>query len=184
MKKVLVGIAFIVAVVINGVAQSNPVTLLNVSYDPTRELYQDYNPAFAKYWKGKTGQQVNVQQSHGGSSKQARAVIDGLDADVVTLALAYDIDAIANKGLLAKDWQARLPQNSSPYTSTIVFLVRNGNPKGIRDWDDLRRKSVGRNEYARTTQRRFDDDRTAFMAEPCDCCDEAMSTWPLISSRK
>src|SRR5438874_3853576 len=143
MKKVLVGIAFIVAVVINGVAQSNPVTLLNVSYDPTRELYQDYNPAFAKYWKGKTGQQVNVQQSHGGSSKQARAVIDGLEADVVTLALAYDVDAIAEKAkLLPANWQSRLPNNSSPYTSTIIFLVRKGNPKGIKDWDDLVRPGV------------------------------------------
>ncbi len=115
-----------------------PVTLLNVSYDPTRELYQDFNSAFAKYWKGKTGQQISVEQSHGGSSKQARAVIDGLQADVVTLALAYDIDAIAqNARLLPADWQKRLPQNSTPYTSTIVFLVRKGNPKQIKDWGDL-----------------------------------------------
>src|SRR5947207_1862045 len=143
MKKVLVGIAFIVAVVINGAAQSNPVTLLNVSYDPTRELYQDYNASFAKYWKGKTGQTVTIQQSHGGSSKQARAVIDGLEADVVTLALAYDIDAIAqNAKLLPANWQSRLPNNSSPYTSTIIFLVRKGNPKGIQDWDDLVRSGV------------------------------------------
>src|SRR5437763_5999698 len=143
MKKVLIAIAFIVPLTINGVAQSNPVTLLNVSYDPTRELYQDYNPAFAKYWKGKTGQQVNVQQSHGGSSKQARAVIDGLQADVVTLALAYDIDAISqNAGLLPADWQKRLPQNSTPYTSTIVFLVRKGNPKHIKDWDDLAKPGI------------------------------------------
>lgn len=119
------------------------VTLRNVSYDPTRELYQDYNPAFAKYWKAKSGQTVNVQQSHGGSSKQARAVIDGLEADVVTLALAYDIDAIAEHGnLLPRNWQWRLPNNSSPYTSTIIFLVRKGNPKGIKDWDDLIRPGV------------------------------------------
>jgi sulfate/thiosulfate transport system substrate-binding protein len=114
------------------------VSLLNVSYDPTRELYQDFNQAFAKYWKAKTGQTVTIEQSHGGSSKQARAVIDGLQADVVTLALAYDIDAISqNAGLLPADWQKRLPQNSTPYTSTIVFLVRKGNPKQIKDWDDL-----------------------------------------------
>jgi sulfate/thiosulfate transport system substrate-binding protein len=119
------------------------VTLLNVSYDPTRELYQDYNAAFAKYWKAKTGQNVTIQQSHGGSSKQARAVIDGLDADVVTLALAYDIDAIADKAkLLPSNWQSRLPNNSSPYTSTIIFLVRKGNPKRIKDWDDLTRPGV------------------------------------------
>jgi len=119
------------------------VTLLNVSYDPTRELYQDYNAAFAKYWKAKTGQNVTIQQSHGGSSKQARAVIDGLDADVVTLALAYDIDAIAEKAkLLPTNWQSRLPNNSSPYTSTIIFLVRKGNPKKIKDWDDLTRPGV------------------------------------------
>ncbi|HKR84332.1 MAG TPA: sulfate ABC transporter substrate-binding protein, partial [Terriglobales bacterium] len=119
------------------------VKLLNVSYDPTRELFQDYNVAFAKYWKAKTGQDVNVEQSHGGSSKQARAVIDGLDADVVTLALAYDIDAISEKAhLLPANWQTRLPNNSSPYTSTIIFLVRKGNPKGIKDWDDLIRAGV------------------------------------------
>lgn len=113
-------------------------TLLNVSYDPTRELYQDYNAAFAKYWKGKTGDDVTVQQSHAGSGGQARAVIDGLKADVVTLALAYDIDVIATRAkLFPADWQARLPQNSSPYTSTIVFVVREGNPKGIKDWADL-----------------------------------------------
>jgi sulfate/thiosulfate-binding protein len=116
---------------------------LNVSYDPTRELYQDYNKAFASYWKTKTGDDVTVEQSHGGSGKQARAVIDGLDADVVTLALAYDVDAIAEKaGLFPKDWQKRLPSNSAPYTSTIVFLVRKGNPKGIKDWDDLARPGV------------------------------------------
>jgi sulfate/thiosulfate transport system substrate-binding protein len=118
------------------------VQILNVSYDPTRELYQDVNAAFAKHWKGKTGQDVTVQQSHGGSGKQARSVIDGLPADVVTLALAWDIDAIANAGLLPRNWQARLPHNSSPYTSTIVFLVRKGNPKKIKDWDDLVRPGV------------------------------------------
>ena len=114
------------------------ITLLNVSYDPTRELYQAINEAFAKRWLAKTGQKVTVQQSHGGSGKQARAVIDGLEADVVTLGLAYDVDQIAEKAhLLPADWQKRLPNNSAPYTSTIVFLVRKGNPKGIRDWDDL-----------------------------------------------
>src|SRR3954463_13835387 len=120
-----------------------PVTLLNVSYDPTRELYEDFNQQFAAYWKGKTGQEVTIRQSHGGSGKQARSVIDGLEADVVTLALAYDIDQIAEKGgLLPADWQTRLPNNSSPYTSTIVFLVRKGNPKGIKDWGDLARPGI------------------------------------------
>jgi sulfate/thiosulfate transport system substrate-binding protein len=119
------------------------VTLLNVSYDPTRELYKDFNAAFAAQWKEKTGQSVTVEMSHGGSGKQARAVIDGLAADVVTLALAYDIDAIAGKsGLVAADWQSRLPGRSAPYTSTIVFLVRKGNPKGIRDWGDLARPDL------------------------------------------
>src|SRR5258707_8566696 len=119
-------------------AQAAEVTLLNVSYDPTRELYVDYNASFVKYWKAKTGQDVVVNQSHGGSGGQARAVIDGLQADVVTLALAADIDAIAGQGkLLPINWQSRFPDNSSPYTSTIVFLVRKGNPKGIRDWSDL-----------------------------------------------
>jgi len=114
------------------------ISLLNVSYDPTREFYQEYNDLFSKHWKEQTGDTVTVRQSHGGAGKQARAVIDGLEADVVTLALAYDIDAIAEKtGLFPKEWQARLPHNSSPYTSTIVFLVRKGNPKGIHDWDDL-----------------------------------------------
>ncbi len=117
--------------------------MLNVSYDPTRELYADYDAAFVKYWKEKTGDTVTVQQSHGGSGKQARAVIDGLPADVVTLALSYDIDAIAERsGKLPKDWQKRLPNNSAPYTSTIVFLVRKGNPKAIKDWDDLVRPGV------------------------------------------
>ncbi len=119
------------------------VTLLNVSYDPTRELYQDFNAAFAKHWQEKAGVKVVVKQSHGGSGKQARAVIDGLAADVVTLALAYDIDEISGKArLIPKNWQSRLPHNSAPYTSTIVFLVRKGNPKGIRDWDDLVRPGV------------------------------------------
>jgi sulfate transport system substrate-binding protein len=114
------------------------ITLLNASYDPTRELYKDINAAFAKHWKAKTGQPVTIRQSHGGSGKQARAVIDGLEADVVTLALAYDIDALHERGkLIPKDWQKRLPHNSAPYTSTIVFLVRKGNPKGIKDWGDL-----------------------------------------------
>jgi sulfate transport system substrate-binding protein len=118
--------------------EAKEIKLLNVSYDPTRELYQEYDAAFVKYWKQKTGETIVIQQSHGGSGKQARSVIDGLGGDVVTLALAYDIDAIAEKGkLIAPDWQKRLPQNSTPYTSTIVFLVRKGNPKGIKDWDDL-----------------------------------------------
>jgi sulfate/thiosulfate transport system substrate-binding protein len=118
-------------------------TLLNVSYDPTRELYQAVNKAFAKQWKAKTGDELSIKTSHGGSGKQARSVIDGLDADVVTLALAYDIDSIAEQAkLLPPDWQKRLPHNSSPYTSTIVFLVRKGNPKGIKDWDDLVRPGV------------------------------------------
>jgi sulfate/thiosulfate transport system substrate-binding protein len=122
---------------------AKPVTLLNVSYDPTRELYEDFNQQFAAYWKRQTGQEVTIRQSHGGSGKQARSVIDGLQADVVTLALAYDIDEIADKGgLLPADWQRRLPNNSSPYTSTIVLLVRKRNPKGIKDWGDLARPGV------------------------------------------
>ncbi|GAC1703388.1 MAG: sulfate ABC transporter substrate-binding protein [Candidatus Acidiferrum sp.] len=124
--------------VLGSTSAQNGVTLLNASYDPTREFYQDLDAAFAKYWKAKTGQAVTIEQSHGGSGKQARAVIDGLQADVVTLALAYDIDAIAqNAKLLPADWQRRLPQNSTPYISTIVFLVRKGNPKQIKDWNDL-----------------------------------------------
>jgi len=123
-------------------ATPEPVTLLNVSYDPTRELYQEVNVAFATLWKGKTGQTVSVRQSHGGSGKQARSVIDGLEADVVTLALASDIDAVAAAGRLPVDWQRRLPHNSSPYTSTIVFLVRQGNPKDIHDWDDLGKPGI------------------------------------------
>ncbi len=127
----------------NALAGSAGQTLLNVSYDPTRELYEDFNTNFAKHWKARTGQEVTINQSHGGSGKQARAVIDGLEADVVTLGLAYDIDAIAEKAqLLPQDWQKRLPNNSCPYTSTIVFLVRKGNPKGIRDWDDLVKPGV------------------------------------------
>jgi len=130
-------------IALGGEAAAAPITLLNVSYDPTREFYQDYNAAFARYWKSKAGQDVNIKQSHGGSGKQARAVIDGLPADVVTLALAYDIDAISeNGGLISRNWQSRLPNNSAPYTSTIVFLVRKGNPKHIRDWNDLVRPGV------------------------------------------
>jgi len=123
-------------------AQAKDIALLNVSYDPTRELYQEYNTAFAKYWKAQTGDDVTVKASHGGSGKQARSVIDGLEADVVTLALAYDIDAIAEKGLLASDWQKKFKSNSAPYTSTIVFLVRKGNPKKIKDWGDLIKPGV------------------------------------------
>jgi sulfate transport system substrate-binding protein len=125
-----------------GVAMARDITLLNVSYDPTRELYQDYNTAFAKYWKAKTGDNVSVKQSHGGSGKQARSVIDGLEADVATLGLAYDIDAIAEHKLIAPDWQKRLKHNSTPYTSTYIFLVRKGNPKGIKDWSDLVKPGV------------------------------------------
>ena len=118
------------------------ISLLNVSYDPTRELYQDYNAAFAKYWKAKTGDNVTVKQSHGGSGKQARSVIDGLQADVVTLALAYDVDSIAQRGLIEPNWQKRLANNAAPYTSTIVFLVRKGNPKRIKDWNDIVKPGV------------------------------------------
>ena len=118
------------------------VSLLNASYDPTRELYADFNKAFAAAYQKETGKSVEIRQSHGGSGSQARAVIDGLQADIVTLALAYDIDAIAGKGLISNDWQKRLPLNASPYTSTIVFLVRKGNPKGIKDWDDLVKSGV------------------------------------------
>ena len=123
-------------------ARAADVTLLNVSYDPTRELYQQVNKVFADKYKAETGKTLEIKASHGGSGKQARSVIDGLDADVVTLALAYDIDAIADKGFLAQDWQKRLPDNASPYTSTIVFLVRKGNPKGIKDWNDLLKSDV------------------------------------------
>ncbi|MET0273218.1 MAG: sulfate ABC transporter substrate-binding protein [Phenylobacterium sp.] len=125
-------------------AQPKPLTLLNVSYDPTRELYKDINAAFATYWKSRTGQTLTINQSHGGSGKQARSVIDGLEADVVTLALAADIDEISARAkLLPANWQSRLPNNSTPYTSTIVFLVRKGNPKAIRDWADLIKPGVG-----------------------------------------
>ena len=134
--RLLASFAIVLGLAVSAPAQN--LKLLNVSYDPTRELYQDFNAAFAKYWQSKAGQTVTVEQSHGGSGKQGRAVIDGLQADVVTLALAYDIDAIAqNAKLLPIDWQKRLPNNSTPYTSTIVFLVRKGNPKHIKDWDDL-----------------------------------------------
>ena len=124
-------------------AASAQSTLLNVSYDPTRELYKDFNAAFNKHWQAKTGQTINVRQSHGGSGKQARSVADGLEADVVTLALGHDIDALAERKLLPADWQKRFANNSSPYTSTVVFLVRKGNPKGIKDWGDLARPGVG-----------------------------------------
>jgi sulfate transport system substrate-binding protein len=130
--------AIAAAIVAGGTAGAHAATtLLNVSYDPTRELYKEINTEFAKKWKADTGEDITLRASHGGSGKQARSVIDGLDADVVTLALGYDIDAIAVKGLTGKDWQKRLPHNASPYTSTIVFLVRKGNPKGIKDWNDL-----------------------------------------------
>jgi sulfate/thiosulfate transport system substrate-binding protein len=142
MRRVLTAVAVLAAGLLVSTA-SAAVSLLNVSYDPTRELYQDFNAAFAKYWKDKTGEAVIIRQSHGGSGKQARSVIDGLDADVVTLALAYDIDALYERArLIPKDWQKRLPNNSAPYTSTIVFLVRKGNPKGIKDWDDLVKPGV------------------------------------------
>lgn len=133
----------LIVILLGSAAHAANVTLLNVSYDPTRELYEDYDKAFAVYWKDKTGDIVRINQSHGGSGKQARSVIDGLEADVVTLALAYDIDALAAQGgLIPANWQTRLPMNSTPFTSTIVFLVRKGNPKGIRDWSDLVRPGV------------------------------------------
>jgi len=138
-----VALAFSAAALLAGAVQAKDIALLNVSYDPTRELYADFNKAFAGYWKAKTGDTVIVKQSHGGSGKQARSVIDGLDADVVTLALAYDIDEIAQRAkLLPADWQKRLQHNSSPYTSTYIFLVRKGNPKGIKDWGDLVKPGV------------------------------------------
>jgi sulfate/thiosulfate-binding protein len=136
MKKSILTLALLAAFSLN--AHAKDITLLNVSYDPTRELYQDFNAAFSKHWEQKTGDKVSVKTSHGGSGKQARAIIDGLDADVATLALAYDVDQLYEKGkLIPKDWQKRLSHNSSPYTSTIVLLVRKGNPKQIKDWDDL-----------------------------------------------
>jgi sulfate transport system substrate-binding protein len=140
MIRILTGIVLTVALL--GAARAADVTLLNVSYDPTRELYVEVNKAFAEKFQAATGKTVEIKQSHGGSGKQARAVIDGLQADVVTLALAYDIDEIADRGLIAADWQKRLPNNASPYTSTIVFLVRKGNPKVIKDWDDLVKPGV------------------------------------------
>ena len=142
-RKLLAGMTLAALALATGPLHAAQVQLLNVSYDPTRELYDQYNKAFAAYWKAQTGDTVTVRQSHGGSGKQARSVIDGLEADVVTLALAGDIDAIAKNGKLLPDgWQARLPQNSTPYTSTIVFLVRKGNPKRILDWNDLARPGI------------------------------------------
>ncbi|NDL64849.1 sulfate ABC transporter substrate-binding protein [Acerihabitans arboris] len=129
--------AGLLLILLSGSTLAKDIQLLNVSYDPTRELYQDYNVAFSKYWQAKTGDKVTVRQSHGGSGKQATSVINGLEADVVTLALAYDVDAIAERGSIDKKWISRLPDNSAPYTSTIVFLVRKGNPKQIHDWPDL-----------------------------------------------
>ncbi|HEY8876179.1 MAG TPA: sulfate ABC transporter substrate-binding protein [Roseateles sp.] len=138
MRRLLTALSLAVAAT-GALAQTS---LLNVSYDPTRELYQDFNKAFAAQWKAKTGETITVKASHGGSGKQARSVIDGLEADVVTLGLGYDVDALADKGLLPQDWQKRLPNNASPYTSTIVFLVRKGNPKHINNWPDLARSGV------------------------------------------
>ena len=135
-------LAAVAGLLLAGSAYAADVSLLNVSYDPTRELYADFNKAFAAAYQKETGKSVEIKQSHGGSGSQARAVIDGLQADVVTLALAYDIDAVAAKGLTSSDWQKRLPLNASPYASTIVFLVRKGNPKAIKDWDDLIKKGV------------------------------------------
>jgi sulfate/thiosulfate-binding protein len=140
MFRAVIGLAASVAMM--SAASAADVSLLNVSYDPTRELYADINKAFAAQFKNQFGKTIEIKQSHGGSGRQARSVVDGLAADVVTLALAYDIDEIADKGLLAADWQKRLPQNASPYTSTIVFLVRKGNPKNIKDWDDLAKSGV------------------------------------------
>src|SRR6266487_3067633 len=140
MLKLLTTIA--ASLILVGSTSAADVTLLNVSYDPTRELYTDVNKAFAGKFQKDTGKTIEIKQSHGGSGRQARSVIDGLAADVVTLALAYDVDEIAARGIIAKDWQTRLPQNASPYTSTIVLLVRKGNPKGIKDWDDLVKPGV------------------------------------------
>lgn len=141
-RRTFIAAALAFGLIASSTAALADVSLLNVSYDPTRELYQEFNAAFAKHWKAKTGETVAIKASHGGSGKQGRAVIDGLEADVVTLALAYDIDEIATKGILAPDWQKKLPHNASPYTSTIVFLVRKGNPKGIKDWNDLAKPGV------------------------------------------
>ena len=141
MRKIIVSAALTAAFALSSAfAQTS---LLNVSYDPTRELYKDFNAAFGKHWQGKTGQQINFRQSHGGSGKQAMGVRDGLEADIVTLALAYDIDALVERKLIPADWQKRFPHNSSPYTSTIVFLVRKGNPKAIKDWGDLAKPGIG-----------------------------------------
>lgn len=134
--------ASLVVFSIAGIANADAINLLNVSYDPTRELYKDYNELFAKYWKEKTGDNVSVKQSHGGSGKQARAVLDGLEADVVTLALSYDVDQLSRRKLIPENWQSQLPNNSAPYTSTMVFLVRKGNPQKIKDWNDLVRTGV------------------------------------------
>lgn len=142
MKKSILVLLVAASVLLTAAVGAKDVSLLNVSYDPTRELYRQINTAFAAQWKAQHGDSVTIQMSHGGSGKQARSVVDGLSADVVTLALAYDIDAIADHGLLAKDWQKKLPNNATPYTSTIVFLVRKGNPKGIKDWADLVRPGV------------------------------------------
>ncbi|HRF89061.1 MAG TPA: sulfate ABC transporter substrate-binding protein, partial [Pseudomonadales bacterium] len=140
-KKLLVGL---VSSVLSAGALAKDITLLNVSYDPTRELYAEYNAAFSKYWQEKTGDKVTVNQSHGGGGKQIRAVIDGLEGDVVTQALSYDVDQLYEKArLIPQDWQSRLPRNSSPYTSTMVFLVRKGNPKNIRDWSDVVKPGIG-----------------------------------------
>ena len=136
-RKSLLSAVLGIAVAVSSFGVKADTDFLNVSYDPTRELYKDFNAVFANHWKKQTGETLNIKASHGGSGKQARAVIDGLQADVVTLALAYDVDAIAQKGLIAPDWIKRLPNNSAPYTSTIVFLVRKGNPKNIKDWNDL-----------------------------------------------
>jgi sulfate transport system substrate-binding protein len=142
-KSPLAGILLAALSVLSVPAPAKDVELLNVSYDPTRELYEEYNKAFAAYWLKKTGDKVTIKQSHGGSGKQARSVIDGLQADVVTLALAADIDAVSDAKLTAKNWASRLPENSTPYTSTIVFVVKKGNPKGIKDWSDLIKPGVG-----------------------------------------
>lgn len=142
MKKLVPCLMALAGTLLAASVAAKDVTLLNVSYDPTRELYRDINTAFAAQWKAQHGDSVTIQMSHGGSGKQARSVVDGLPADVVTLALAYDIDAMADRGLVAKNWQTRLPENAAPYTSAIVFLVRKGNPKGIKDWADLVRPGV------------------------------------------
>ncbi len=141
-RKSLLSAVLGIAVAVSSFGVKADTDFLNVSYDPTRELYKDFNAVFANHWKKQTGETLNIKASHGGSGKQARAVIDGLQADVVTLALAYDVDAIAQKGLIAPDWIKRLPNNSAPYTSTIVFLVRKGNPKNIKDWNDLAKPGI------------------------------------------